>query len=392
MMNTVEIFESFRDVHKLLSKLEHSQNETVSGNITMTEEALSVLKRAVLADIQSGSVYYDKRHPDLESYGELLVKQGAEVTLELTIPRHVYQSWDELLSKQHNRLVMPTNFMIIEDNYYIYSNDDDCPLIRSYKKTLDLIGYLKSVADHENSEISFVYLSRSKLTIDIVYGKQALEYLNVSNFEILTEIMQEPEHSNQKKYILQDILFNMLLQVPQRDRFESLLNRLQDFLIQFEHGYRLFVTSFSFDNVRREYEEKYREYNGKLNTSINDVATKSLATPVSMLFSISNISATSTAASNYAIAVSSVLVSTFIIFLVRSNADSLVAIIDEYTKLFDRLALELIGNASIENDVTELKAKLNKRVTVSQNLNILTMASAIASSVFVVGYMFWLTW
>lgn len=390
MMNTVEIFNSFRDVHKQLSALKPTQNETVSGNITMTAENLSVLKRAVLADIQSGAVYYDKNHPDLAEYGEHLVELGADVNLELTIPKHVYQSWDWLLSKQDNRLVIPQHFMIIDEDYRIYSDDEDHPLVNSYRKVIELITHLKNVVDHENNPASLVYLCHSKLTVDIVYGKQALENLNASNFEMFTETMQEPEHGNQKKYILQEILFNMLLQVIQRDRFESLLIRLQEFLIQFEHGYRLFVTSFSFDNVRREYEEKYREYNGKLNASISDVATKALATPITMLFSISNISATSTAVSNYAIAVSSILVSTFIIFLVRSNSDNLSAIEDEYTNLFNRLASELIGNNATA--VTALRDKLNKRVSISHSLHKLTMTSAIASSIFVVGYLFWLTW
>lgn len=389
MMTTVEILESFRDVHKLLSALKPSQNETVSGNITMTAGSLSVLKRAVLADIQSGTVYYEKNHPDLTEYGERLVALGASVNLELTIPRHVYQSWDALLSKQDNRLAIPQYFMIIDEDYCIYSDSDDHRLVSAYRKVIELIDYLKDTADHENNPASLVYLCRSKLNIEIVYGQQALAALNTSSFGMFTGTMQDNTHTTQKRYLLQETLFNMLVQVETNARFESLLHRLQEFFIQFEHSYRLFVTGFSFDDVRREYEEKYREYNGKLNTSINDVATKALATPITMLFSISNISATSTAASNYAIAVSSMLVSVFIIYLVISNEDSLSAIQDEYSSLFNRLASELIGDNSIT--VKELKDKLDKRVSASQNLHKLTMVSAIASSVFIVGYLIWLT-
>ncbi len=363
----------------------------------MTAENFSLLNRANNFDlIPAGTVYFNKDHLDITEYGEQLVKLVATVNLSLSNPKHVYLTWDELLSNHDNRLAIPAHFMVINDGYCIYSRDDDHPLINAYRDVVKLIDYLKVTADHENSATSLVYLGRGKLTIDIIYDKQVLDCLNSTNFGMFTDTMQEPEHTTQKKYIFQEVLFNMLLQVIQKERFGSLLNRLQEFLIQFEHGYRLFVTSFSFDNVRREYEEKYREYNGKLNTSINDVATKALATPITLLFSVSNINVNSTAISNYAIAISSLLVSTFMLFLLRSNADNLQAIKEEYTSLFQRLISEFTSNTSNDagnkSEVEKLKIKLDKRVSASQDLHKITMVSAIASSAFVIGYLFWLTW
>lgn len=397
MFVTVEALEIYRDIHRQIIESNPSRNDTMSVVISMTAENLSLLIRANDFDLIPGnSVLFEKDQLPITEYGEKLVKLGAKVSLTLSNPTNVYQTWDELLSNQDNRLAVPAHFMVINDGYCIYSHDDNHTLINAYRVIVKLIDYLKFAADHENSATSLVYLGRGKLTVDIIYDKSALDSLNSTNFGLFIDTMQEPEHTTQKKYIFQEVLFNMLLQVIQKERFESLLKRLQEFLIQFEHGYRLFVTSFSFDNVRREYEEKYREYNGKLNTSINEVATKALATPITLLFSISNISVTSTAISNYAIAISSILVSTFMLFLLRSNADNLQAIKEEYTNLFQRLALELATNKGDElgnkNDVEKLKFKLDKRVSASQNLHKITMVSAIASSAFVICYLFWLAW
>ncbi|WP_429153876.1 hypothetical protein [Aeromonas veronii] len=388
-------FETFEILCRTLEFQNPANNGSISGSITITNENLDILDHAdSLGLIQSGCVQFKTASLELSKDGKRLADRNSTVNLTLTIPKHAYQNWDELLSNQSNRLAIPNRFMIIEDNFCIFSHNDDHQLVNAYRDIVKLIDCLKSAADHENNATSFVYLSRSKLTIDIKYIKKDLENYNVSGFKLFTETMQSEDHATQKKYILQDTLFNMLLQIDAKDRFEVLLRRLQDFLIQFEHGYRLFITSFSFDNVRREYEEKYREYNGKLNTSINEVATKALATPITMLFSISNINSTSTAVSNYAIAIASILVSTFMIFLVRSNADNLQAIKDEYSNLFKRLASELASDSNSVNinNVEELKNKLDKRVTASQDLHMITMVSAIASSVFVIAYLFWLTW
>ncbi|WP_148612174.1 hypothetical protein [Aeromonas sobria] len=396
MASTVEILNCFGEIHKKLDNLNFSENNTASGNLLMTADVLSLLNRAIKADlIPSQTVYFNKNHIDISEYGERLVLQNAYVEIIVSVPPHTYRAWDEFLGKESNRIMVPKHFLIIEDDYSIYSAHSKNKLITSYKTVIELIGFLRDAADHENNVSSFVYLGNSKLTIDISYDKKGLEAMNTSGFEVFTETMLDKEHARQKKYILQEVLFNMLLQTPESDRFTSLLRRLQDFVMQCEHGYRLFVTSFSFDSVRREYEEKYREYNFKLNSSISDVATKSLATPITMLFSISNISSSSTSVGNFAVAVSSMLVSIFIIFLVRSNADTLDAIKNEYTVIFDRLLCELVAgsdiNAGRKSDVELLKNKLDSRVSTSENLNKLTVISAIASSIFVVIYLLWIS-
>ncbi|MGL5451905.1 MAG: hypothetical protein ACRDBT_05780 [Aeromonas sp.] len=363
----------------------------------MTPEVLSLLNRAIAADlIPSQTVHFNnKDHLDISEYGDRLVSSRANVEVLISMPTHSYRSWDELLKKERNRIVMPSHFLIIEDDCTIYSPNSDYELIKSYAAVTSLINFLKSAADHESYESSFVYLGSSKLTIDIIYNKESLESVNVLGFELFTETMLDNEHARQKKYILQDVLFNMLLQVNKPDRFDSLLSRLQDFVIQFEHGYRLFVTSFSFNSVRREYEDKYREYNTKLNSSISDVATKALATPITMLFAVSNITPASTAIGNYAVVVSSMLVSIFIAFLVKSNADSLNVIKVEYTDLFARLSSELMSgnvmNANGRSDIDTLKDNLDARSAVSHNINKLTLMSAVASSIFVILYLIWVS-
>lgn len=387
----------FGELHNLLNDVTTSENCYVSGSLIVTETTLPILLRATDVDlVMSGCVVFRTDSLSIRDYGKRLAERCATVNLSLVVPKHAYQDWDDLFSNQDNRLEIPDCFMIINDRYCIYSHDDNHPFVNSYRTIVNLIGYLKDVADHENSETSLVYLGHSKLTIDIIYNKKTLENLNSFGFDVFTETMHHQEHAKQKKYILKEVLFNMLLQIAERERFNSLLDRLQEFLMHCEHGYRLFVTSFSFDNVRREYEEKYRDYNSKLNSSINDVATKALATPVTLLFSISNISATSTAVSNYSIAVSSILVSTLMLFLVKSNSDNLQAIEDEYTSIFKRLALELVTDVNGETrnkcDVEKLKDKLDNRVATSQNLNKITIISTIASSLFVIGYLLWLTW
>lgn len=397
MSTAIDKLVAFRDMCLLLKgqELIPTANGHISCVVTITHENIaSILNADSLGIILSGCVQFKNDSLELSRYGQKLADSKAKVNLSLSMPKNAYQSWSALLSVKKNRLAIPDFFMIIDENFKIFSTRDDHPLVNSYRNIIVLIEQLKNIADHENGPGSLIFLGRSKLTIDINYNKNALETLNAAGLERLTEIMRSEEHITQKKLILQETLFNMLLQVNPNSRFEILLQRLQDLFIQFEHSYRFFITSFSFEEVRKEYEEKYREYNSKLNSSINDVATKALATPITMLFSISNITTSSTIISNYAIAISAILVSTFIIFLVQSNINNLSVIKDEYKNLFERLSSHLtIGDAittGIENEIKGIIQRLDKRVIISENLNKITISSAIMSVIFIISYLFWI--
>ena len=180
----------------------------------------------------------------------------------------------------------PKKFIIIENN-------GDSIFVDREKKGFKPEGKLKHYLEiselwetlKENAEDftakGLTFLHRKKMKLIPQYDVELLsqEYDGFSRYQRILGHLSDESHKDAKPHILQNSLISLLYNIPEQKRFEYLLQNFSCFSIKFDDAYYAYVVGFSFDDLRKEYEERYREYMVKINDLISSSLTKSLMIP-----------------------------------------------------------------------------------------------------------------
>ncbi|EFK2938006.1 hypothetical protein A8530_003602, partial [Escherichia coli] len=129
-------------------------------------------------------------------------------------------------------------------------------------------------------------------------------------------------------------------------RFRTILKRFSTFVERFEENYHAFAVGFSFEKIRKEYEEKFRDYLSKINSVLSESLTRSLAIPASTVLTFTAIKSGSEGAVHDILLNSGTFfVSLFVLFTtfftVKFQLNFLKITKDEFLGLFSRFESEL---------------------------------------------------
>ncbi|TOH25031.1 hypothetical protein CGI85_24020, partial [Vibrio parahaemolyticus] len=139
-------------------------------------------------------------------------------------------------------------------------------------------------------------------------------------------------------------LYDFLKSVQKDRRFEYLLTHFGEFSAQVIENYDLYVSEFSFDDVRLEYQEKKRDYMLKINETFSSIQTKALGIPVSLAFVALRLSTSKTGdvteATNMLLFASAIVYGLMMWLLIQNQKHSLKSIETEYKGQINRLKKE----------------------------------------------------
>ncbi|HBS7837182.1 hypothetical protein D2919_19615 [Klebsiella pneumoniae] len=182
--------------------------------------------------------------------------------------------------------VAPSRFIIIR----LGVNGNKCTIcpeqynrneILRYFQVKNIWSLLSNHADHVNGrELIFLYKQKISITLEYKIDDLAFEFDGLTRLE---KIFSDNLHTEAKNNILQNTLYSFLWRVPSVNAFRKLLSDFTIFTLSFEENYRAFSVGFSFDKIRKEYTERFREYLSKLNGIMYDTLTRALAIPVTGL-------------------------------------------------------------------------------------------------------------
>lgn len=196
---------------------------------------------------------------------------------------HVYQDERELVELCP---MAPENFILIK----LSLNSDKCTIcptdynkneILRYFQLKEFWGLLTSFSDDaKDSEITFLYKQKIVIKLNYSFDDLSTEFDGISR---LMEINKEDSHADARRNIMQNTLYSFLWKEDKEDCLRVLLKRFTLFVKTFEENYRAFTVGFSFDSVRKEYVEKFRDYLSKMNGMIYESLTRALAIPITGL-------------------------------------------------------------------------------------------------------------
>ncbi|HDX9051416.1 TPA: hypothetical protein ROW14_003806, partial [Yersinia enterocolitica] len=100
---------------------------------------------------------------------------------------------------------------------------------------------------------------------------------------------ESEDHKEEKNKILSNTIYSFTSNKDIDFRFRTILKRFSIFVERFEENYHAFAVGFSFEKIRKEYEEKFRDYLSKINTVLTESLTRSLAIPASTVLTFTAI-------------------------------------------------------------------------------------------------------
>ncbi|WED29904.1 hypothetical protein L3V77_21085 [Vibrio sp. DW001] len=289
---------------------------------------------------------------------------------------YIYSDWAQFLKYSENQSAIPESFYLIGDkSKYDGQTEALTGDLKHYINTVALIDILRALADH--TEVvkggnlpNLVMLHKNRLEIPCHYKLEDIQ----SGLDGITHIsnwIKDKAHKDQKVSIFKTALYDFLKSVQKEKRFEYLLTHFGEFSSQVTENYELYVSEFSFDDVRLEYQEKKRDYMLKINETFSSIQTKALGIPVSIAFVALRLSTAKPGSfaepTNMLLFVAAFIYGLMMWLLIQNQKHSLKSIEIEYKGQISRLRKEYPDHhEKIKNEFEDLdkrcstqKAQLN---------------------------------
>jgi hypothetical protein len=332
----------------LLEENERADNR-IRGSITLNPEVrrhLNILLGSELVESQiglQGDVWIDLLELNHNHDGQVVT-----ITLDGFRPlgsTFIGPSWAKLLNYNQN-LTRPPKLIYLFNSNEIIDEGSNNHNYNSLHQIAWILEQLKENADYSTGS-DYVFLHHQKVEIPLNYDEHILSH----SIEILTLklILEDEHHKSAKKSLFKSVICEMLGETKKELRFKKLISEFDVFTTRFALAFHSYVTDYSFDKIRKEFEEKRTEYIQKVNNAFQDIASKLIVMPAPLWLALSQSASIhlSDGALNHiqlykniTIIVLIVAVSILLGIMIWGQFKVLNSIKIEYTNLFARLQSE----------------------------------------------------
>ncbi|MEP7706533.1 hypothetical protein [Paraglaciecola sp. 25GB23A] len=331
----------------LRSELKASENG-FEYQVQLSEETIISLKEDYKNGLSFDGLKVDEQFIDID---ELSSFKGRILTVQFSNNYlrqqniFIYTNFEDFLAYKPNLLTPPENFIILEQRLsYSKTSDVSDHKLLTYFNVCRLLSTLNEYADHQdrfNSNVIYelVFLHKSRMAIVVNYSIDCLDF-GLDGISIFNSLFSDPAHKDQKLSILKEVMFGFLININKTQRLDFLIQHFGEFSKRLNENYQLFVSEFSFDDVRREYEEKKRDYLVKINDVFAQVQTKMLGIPISLAlisFKMGTIIDSQTFWANLTLLIAILAYTAMMSMLIEGQKATLTSLKDEYTSHMNRL-------------------------------------------------------
>lgn len=320
-------------------------DDILEGDIHLDEQVLLQLK--LLAEHElCGSVFdlYENgiitTSVDLDSVMDAHFGYLIKVELVRTHIHNKYficDNWNVLL-KYSKYLQEPVTAVYFFDSKKLVTTSDDDPLFENYLNVSTVCNLIDSVANISSGDERIIIYKRD-VTLFYQIDETDLQYkIDVESFE---HLLVDDVHFEAKKGLVRKELVEYLGSLEKSARFGYLIRHFNAFSITLSLSYHSYVEDYSFDKVRKEYQEKKTTYVERINKIFDDVSAKLLSIPAGIWLASTQIKAGNLTSlesiKNMSVCAVVLVLFMIMIFSVWGQFNIFSALRDEYRGLFDRL-------------------------------------------------------
>jgi len=344
------------------------------AKVVLSEENLQLIKKASshnLVDDYIGTLGgRSKRRKPVEEFDSK--NYGDTVTVYFNVnsgPVRFFQYFDGLITTHPTE--KPSSFVVTSEAEGIiyYPCETPAGRLKHYLEVHSLWSALLEKSD-DNTVNGLTFLYKGKLYLNGRYNSSCLENGFDGLTKFLSLLQKDKQHEVEKGHILQNTLHSFLYHVETEDKFAYLLKNFSSFSLKFDEAYQAYSVGFSFDKLREEYEERYRDYMVKVNDLVSASLAKSLAIPATIFLTSTRTQAVATSsngarpdeiiAANTGIGLVALIVSVVFSMMIISELQSITSIKAEYESLMARLEKK---STEAFNAITILRKNLRKKLS-----------------------------
>ena len=350
---------NFETITKLQESFALKVEDSYIAFEVMIENQTSALIESFNIDIES--IQIDNHFKELN---ELSQHTGEKAKFQFKKPQGIFQSWSEFLSFKPNLVQSPEAFYILDDKIS-YPCTEHLGYLKHYLEVISLIQLLIEHSDHADYLSDHVidnltFLHKSRIDIKLTLQKNDLKD-TLDGISAINAYFEDPAHKEQKASIFKEALTSLVNTSKVEERLPYLIRHFGEFSKRFVENYQLFVSEFSFDEVRKEYEENKRDYFVKLDEILSSVQSKMLGIPISLAlasFKLSSIVDSQTFWANLFLTLSIIIYCAMMVMLIKNQKHSLKALKSEFTSQMTRLKHQYSEQYDeIETMITDLNSR-----------------------------------
>lgn len=340
------------------------------GKLRLSNEVLTKLRSLENAELTTGSCEIFKGENKItektfDAIDERLFSEDISARIDL-IASHfsegyvICSNWDQLLSYEEYIKNSVQNIFLTDCKSHFQPESSD-HRFKNYLKVQNVYGLVKKLIHEQESGSNTIYYDRP-LRIEFTLSHASLD--SQIEIEALSNLLNKDLHKEAIKCLITKELVLLLKDVELKKRFDNLIVNLNSLVSNVLLSYQSYVDNYSFDKVRREYQEKKTEYVKKINDVFDTAATKLLSIPAALWFATANIKLASFGeigfVKNIVILISSLILTILLILNTHGQFSILRSLKKEYTDVFDRLMSKFEGEST---DIEKMKSDLDSKDT-----------------------------
>ncbi|AUL98249.1 TPA: hypothetical protein I7147_01700 [Vibrio vulnificus] len=390
-----------RELHQLIQQLQpvwSADESKLQATAVLDEALLMALTHGVEDNFidEMVSINGQRKVRKLETVNE--AQYGNNISFAFNFRGEAVPIFPSIEKLAQANPIAPPSFIIYqsaERNSFYDSTDDECNPsgeIKHYLEIAEIWKILKGCCDHTISVTEITFLYRKKLTLKSIYNPDVLkqEFDGLDRFTRILKDLDNDAHKDGKAHILQNSLVGLLGHIPEKERFEFLLLNFTKFTSRFDDAYHAYVVGFSFDDLRKEHEERYREYMVKINDIVSSSLIKALMIPGALYLTATRTQSIQTSKTiahgleativNVGIGVAAIAICMIYWWILNNENSSLTSIKLEYSSLMGRLKDKSTdAYKAIEQYVKTLDKKITDAESAIGMLKFINVLSVIAS-------------
>jgi len=278
---------SYQQIKRSLIDENERADNRIQGSVTLTPEVrqhLNILIGHELVESQAG--LQNGSWIDLSRLDHSHDGQVATITLDGLRPlgnTFIGPSWSKLLEYNQN-LTKPPKLIYLLNTNEIIDEDSNDPKYNTLHQIAWVLEQLKENADYPTGS-DYVFLHHQKVEIPLSCDESILGH-SIETLS-LKLILEDEHHKSAKKSLFKSVICEMLGETKKELRFKKLISEFDVFTTRFALAFHSYVTDYSFDKIRKEFEEKRTEYIQKVNNAFQDIASKLIVMPAPLWLALS---------------------------------------------------------------------------------------------------------
>ncbi|MEC4740015.1 MULTISPECIES: hypothetical protein [unclassified Shewanella] len=327
------------------------EGDDLVAEVILSDRNLELIKKASVHNLVSEYVGVVgsrvKRKKLVEDFCSKNYGETVRVFFNVDIgPVRFFENFESLIETHPTE--KPSSFVVTSEaeGVIYYPCETPSGRLKHYLEVHSLWSALLDKSDDDTAN-GLTFLYKGKLYLNGLYSASCLENGFDGLTKFLSLLQKDKPHEVEKGHILQNTLHSFLYHVETDDKFAYLLSNFSSFSLKFDEAYQAYSVGFSFDKLREEYEERYRDYMIKVNDLISASLIKSLTIPAVIFLTSTRTQAVATANSgashdeiiavNIGVGLVALIVSVVFSMMMISELQSIKSIKAEYESLMGRL-------------------------------------------------------